>query len=103
VEPVVGEAWRRILLRRPRWRVEREVRAESETGEWPSDVLAELGDAVPGEVAIDLATVDARMDDAAAAALLTIEGRDGSVVPLSRAVPRVPGYALIARRYRRVG
>jgi hypothetical protein len=43
------------------------------------------------------------MSDAVAAGLLVVEGRDGSVVPLSRAIPRVPGWALIARRYRRVG
>jgi hypothetical protein len=31
-----------------------------------------------------------------------VEGRDGSVIPLSVALPRVPGWALIARRYRRL-
>jgi len=101
VEPVVGEAWRRILLRRPRWRVEREVRAESETGEWPSDVLAELGDAVPGEVAIDLATVDARRARAGDDPRLSIERRDGTPGPTAAmALRRVPKVALVGRRYR---
>jgi hypothetical protein len=42
------------------------------------------------------------MGDGAAARLLVVEARDGAVVPLSRAIPRVPGWALIARRYRRL-
>jgi len=99
VSRAVAEGWRGILLRRPRWRADAEVRASYEEGGFPAAEVATLGAEVPGQVAIDLATVDARMGDAAAARLLVVEGRDGSAIPLSRAIPRVPGYALIARRY----
>jgi HD superfamily phosphohydrolase len=102
VSRAVADGWRGILLRRPRWRAEAEVRAAYEDGGFPTDEVATLGADEPGRVAIDLATVDARMGDAAAARLLVVEGRDGAVVPLSRAIPRVPGWALIARRYRRL-
>ena len=33
---------------------------------------------------------------------LAIEGRDGGEIPLAQALARVPAYALIGRRYRRV-
>jgi len=104
VEPAIGETWRRILLRRPRWRVEREVRAESETGHWPADVLATLGDGIAGEVAIDLATVDARRARSGEDPRLRIERRDGTPGPsAAEALRRVPKVALVGRRYRRVG
>jgi hypothetical protein len=50
-------------------------------------------------VAIDLAIVDARPagDDR-----LAVEGRDGSAIPLTQALARVPAFALVGRRYRRV-
>jgi hypothetical protein len=101
VPAAIAEGWRGILLRRPRWRVEAELRTSYEEGAFPDADVAGLGREEAGRVAIDLATVDARMSDAAAARLLTIEGRGGGSMPLSRAIPRVPGYALIARRYRR--
>jgi HD superfamily phosphohydrolase len=99
----VAEGWRAILLRRPRWRSEAEVRAEYEEGEFPDARVAALGAAEPGRVAIDLAIVDARPADATATdSLLAIEGRDGSTgLRLSDALARLPAYALIARRYRR--
>src|SRR6187397_1996046 len=43
----VADAWRAILLRRPRWRLEREVHAETETPDWPPALLADLGPAEP--------------------------------------------------------
>jgi HD superfamily phosphohydrolase len=98
----VADAWRAILLRRPRWRAEREVRAQSETGEWPAGVLAELGGPVPGTVAIDLTGVDAR-PGAAKPPTLSIERRDGGDPPsLADALGRLPAWLLIGRRYRRV-
>jgi len=102
VSPAVAEGWRGILLRRPRWRAEAEVRIAYEHGSYPATEVAALGAEEVGRVAIDLAIVDARMSDADASPLLVVEGRDGSILPLSRATPRVPGYALIARRYRRL-
>ena len=104
VDPPVAEAWRAILLRRPRWRAEAEVRAEYEDGAFPEAVVAGLGAAEPGRVAIDLAIVDARPADVAAAeSLLAIEPRDGSTeVRVGRALGRLPAFALIGRRYRRV-
>jgi hypothetical protein len=98
----VADGWRAILLRRPRWRAEAEVRIEYERDP-PSAQIGALGAAVPGVVAIDLSVVDARpADDAATDALLAIEGRSGRpAMPLSVALARLPAYALVARRYRR--
>lgn len=103
VAPAVAEGWRAILLRRPRWRVEAEVRAEYEAGDFPDALVATLGAEEPGVTAIDRAVVDARPADATATdSLLAIESRDGaSEIRLSRALGRLPAYALIARRYRR--
>lgn len=100
----VAATWRAILLRRPSWRAEAEVRAEYEAGAQPVDLIASLGLPEPGRVAIDLAIVDARPADVPAgeAPRLAIEMRDGSTGPtLAEALGRLPGYALIGRRYRR--
>ncbi|MEA2536799.1 MAG: uncharacterized protein QOF11_1033 [Chloroflexota bacterium] len=99
----VAEVWRGILLRRPRWRAEAEIRAEYEPDAFPVDAVASLGSAEPGRVALDLATVDARPADATATdSLLAIEGRDGRPAPpLSQSLARLPAYSLVARRYRR--
>jgi len=104
VEPAGADAWRAILLRRPRWRAEAEVHAEYEDGAFPSALVAGLGAAEDGRVAIDLAIVDARPADVRAAeSLLAIEARDGSSdVRVGRALARLPAFALIGRRYRRV-
>ena len=100
--PGVAEAWRAILLRRPRWRLEREVHAETPTAAWPAALLAELGEAEPGRVALDLTGVDAR-PGAGKPATLAIERRDGGPPPtLDEALARVPAWSLIGRRYRRV-
>jgi hypothetical protein len=103
VTSAVAEAWRAILLRRPRWRAEAEMRAQYEEGGFPSALVAGLGDPEPGRVAIDLAIVDARPADATATdSLLAIEARDGTTeLSLSRALARLPAWALIGRRYRR--
>ena len=95
----VADGWRGILLRRPGWRAEAEMRASYEAGGEPRSEIAELGSAEPGRVAIDLAVVDARP---AGDSRLAIEGRDGAEIPLEQALVRVPGYALIGRRYRRL-
>ncbi len=101
VERSIADGWRGILLRRPRWHVDAEVRAEYEAGAFPQEIVDRLGAGVPGTSAIDLATVDARLPDEEAATRLTVERRDGSTPALSAALPRIPGYALIARRYLR--
>jgi len=98
----VGEAWRAILLRQPTWRAEAEIRAEYEAGGRPEALVASLGTAEPGRVAIDLAEVDARPADAASTdGLLALETRDGGVASLSAALASIPTYWLIGRRYRR--
>ncbi|MFH1475090.1 MAG: HD domain-containing protein [Chloroflexota bacterium] len=103
VTPRVAGIWRRILLRRPGWRAEAEVRAEFETGPPPADAVATLGAPEPGRVIIDLAVVDARPSAADADALLAIAGRDGRPPrTLAEALGRLPAYALIGRRYVRV-
>jgi HD superfamily phosphohydrolase len=103
VERWVGERWRSILLRQPTWRAEAELRAEYEAGERPDERIATLGSPEPGRVAIDLAEVDSRPADATTTdRLLGVEGRDGSELRLSEALARLPAFALIARRYRRL-
>jgi hypothetical protein len=104
VTPAVAAAWASILLRRPRWRAEAEVRAEYEPDAYPETLVQELGEALDGHVAIDLAIVDARPSDASATdSLLAIEARDGGRdMRLSQALKRLPAYALIGRRYRRM-
>jgi len=99
VSTAVADGWRGILLRRPGWRAEAEFRASYEPGGEPAAEIAALGSDEPGRVAIDLAIVDARPGDGRR---LAVEARDGSDIPLSRALSRVPAYALIGRRYRRV-
>ena len=103
VTAAVAAGWRAILLRRPRWRAEAEIRLSYEETP-PADEIASLGVAEPGRVVIDLAAVDARPADATATdSLLAVEGRDGRpAAPLSRTLARLPAWSLIARRYRRI-
>ena len=99
----VADGWRAILLRRPRWRAELEVRAAGETDDWPPALVAELGKPEPGRVVVDLIGVDAR-PGAGKAAPLAIEGRDGSPGPsIAEALGRLPAWSLVGRRYRRAG
>ncbi len=101
VTPAVGRAWLAILLRKPTWRAEAEVRAEYEAGERPEALIASLGDPSDG-VAIDLAVVDARPADATATdRLLGLESREGRAMSVSAALASIPAYWLIGRRYRR--
>jgi hypothetical protein len=103
----VGRVWAAILLRRPRWRPDGELRRDYEATE-RADVLQaarrELGfgreSETPG-LALDLAEVDARPAEATDTdSLLAVVGRDGSpAVPVSRVLVRLPAYSLIARRY----
>jgi HD superfamily phosphohydrolase len=100
VAPQVAGIWRQVLLRRPRWRAEAEIRAEYESGPPPADAIATLGRDEPGRVVIDLAVVDARPAADAADALLAVAGRDGRRPrSLAEALGRLPAYALIGRRY----
>ncbi|HEX7492401.1 MAG TPA: HD domain-containing protein [Candidatus Limnocylindrales bacterium] len=107
VTPEVGRAWSAILLRRPRWRAEMELRRNYEASE-RTDALAaaraELGPGQPGRFAIDLAEVDARPAEATATdSLLAVVGRDGAAaLPVSAALARLPAYSLVARRFGRV-
>jgi uncharacterized protein len=104
VSAAVADAWRAVLLRRPSWRSEAEIRVEYEAANWPAAEIATLGPGEAGRVAIDLAVVDARPADATATdSLLAVEGRDGSSPSLARSLGRLPAYAMIARRYRRIG
>jgi hypothetical protein len=102
VSRAIADAWRAILLRRPTWQSEAEVRAEYDAGARPDALIASLGEAEPGRVAIDLAEVDARPADAASTdGLLALETRDGSAMTMSAALGSIAAYWLIARRYRR--
>ena len=107
VTPEVGRAWLAILLRRPRWRAEAELRLNYEAGERASaqaKAREELGPEEPGVVTVDLAEVDARPSEATATdSLLAVVGRDGEpAVPVSAALARLPAYSLVARRYGRL-
>ena len=99
----IAERWRAILLRQPTWRAEAEVRAEYEAGEQPDALIATLGEAGAGRVAIDLAIVDARPADAGAGdRAARARGRDGRpAVAGGEALASIPAYWLIGRRYRR--
>src|SRR5207245_2256395 len=57
VTSAVADVWRAILLRKPRWRSEAELRTEYEAGARPDAEIAILGQSEPGRVAIDLAVV----------------------------------------------
>ena len=108
VTPEVGRAWSAILLRRPSWRAEAELRRNYEAGrrseEWAA-AERQLGPAVPDRVIVDLAEIDARPAEGTATdSLLAIVGRDGApAAPLSAALARLPAYSLVARRYGRAG
>jgi len=103
VNASVADGWRAILLRRPRWRAEREVHCEAASPDWPPALLAELGEAEPGRVVLDLTGVDAR-PGADRPATLAIERRDGGAGPsLAEALARLPAWSLVGRRYRRIG
>jgi len=102
----VGRVWRAILLRQPRWHSEQEVRQAYESAGRSAafeTARAELGPGREGEVAVDLAEIDARPAEATATdSLLAIVGRDGEpATPLSHSLLRLPAYALVARRYAR--
>jgi HD superfamily phosphohydrolase len=100
----VAAAWRAILLRRPTWRAEAEVRADYEPDAFPDALVASLGHAEPGKLAIDLAVIDTRPADARATdSLLALEGRDGSSPSLAGVIASIPAYWLVGRRYRRRG
>ena len=99
----IADAWRAILLRQPTWRAEAEIRAEYEADSRPDALIASLGVAEPGRVAIDLAEVDARPAEASSTdGLLALETRDGTSASLASALASIPAYWLIGRRYRRV-
>ena len=106
VTPEVGRAWSAILLRRPRWRAETELRRSYEAAGRAAalaEARSELGPEEPGRVAVDLAEIDARPAEATATdSLLAVVGRDGApALPLSAALARLPAYSLVARRYGR--
>jgi hypothetical protein len=99
----VAGLWRRILLRRPRWRSEAEIRVTFEAGEWPAEAIAELGTAEPGRVVIDLAVIDARPPCPSPDEGPFVAGRDGGPGrPLSGLLDRLPSFSLVGRRYRRL-
>lgn len=99
VRPLVGDGWRAILLRRPRWRTEAEIRVDADSAAAPPDVIERLGEPVDGVLAVDLAVVDAR--PTGPSATLAILGRDGKAIPFEAALGRLPPFAIVGRRFRR--
>ncbi len=103
VTPAVAAGWRAILLRRPRWHLEREVATDAPTPDWPPALLEELGKPADGRETLDLTGVDAR-PGAGKPPSLSIERRDGGPGPsLDQALARIPAWSLVGRRYRRSG
>lgn len=103
VTQATADGWRAILLRRPRWRSEREVSTEAATPDWPPALLAELGEPEPGREVLDLTGVDAR-PGAGKSPTLSIERRDGGPGPsLDEALRTLPAWWMVGRRYRRSG
>jgi HD superfamily phosphohydrolase len=103
----IGKVWQRILLRRPRWRAEAELRRSYEAADREAVLEAvrdELGPDEPGRVVVDLAEIDARPAEATATdSLLAVVDREGvPAAPLSQSLARLPAYFLVARRYRRM-
>ena len=103
VPATIADAWQAILLRRPRWHLEKEIRVEYEPDAYPHAAVATLGEPDEGRVAVDLSIVDARPADAGDGdRLLAIESRDGvTEIRPSQALARLPAFALIGRRYTR--
>jgi HD superfamily phosphohydrolase len=99
VRPETGDGWRAILLRRPRWRSEAEVRFDGASPDAGSEAVMRLGAPEPGRVAIDRAVVDPL--PSGASAQLAILGRDGAPIPLADALARLPAFSIVARRFRR--
>jgi HD superfamily phosphohydrolase len=103
VTPAIADGWRAILLRRPRWRADAEVRTQYEDPAEAAAAVASLGPERPGAIALDRAVVDARPVDPTLPPALAIEPRGGGpAISLDRALARLPRYALIARRFRRL-
>ena len=103
----VGRLWSAILLRRPRWRADAELRRDYEASDRDAVLAAarsELGPEEPGRSALDLAEVDARPAEATATdSLLAVAGRDGAfATSVNRALGRLPAYSLVARRFVRI-
>ena len=89
-----------ILLRRPGWRAEAEMRASYEAGAEPAAEIAQprRRPSRAGWPSTSRSSTRGRRVDHR----LAIEGRDGAEIPLAQALARVPAYALIGRRYRRL-
>ena len=104
VTPAVAEGWRAILLRRPRWRAEAEVRLEYEDLDAaPRAERRGLGEPDrrdrhrPG----DCRRAPDRPDRSDRRPLPSSRETAGRRWSLDRALGRLPRYALIARRFRR--
>ena len=94
----IAAAWQAILLRRPNWRAEAEVRAEYEAGDEPDDAhrVARDGRAGPRGHRPGRSSTRDPTDVGAGEPRLALERRDGSPGPtLGEALGRIPG--LLAR------
>ena len=110
VTPRLAQLWRGILLRRPSWRVVREVRRDSRGGvpreAIEAELLAGLGESAGREIRLDLAEADARpQNPTLPAGQLIIARRDGSLdaAPLGQLLERLPAVVVVGRAYERVG
>ena len=103
VTRAVADGWRAILLRRPRWRAEREVRPSRRPATGRPALLAELGDPRSRDAwSVDLTGIDARPGaDRAPDPGDRAPRRRARAGARPRRSSRLPAWLLIGRRYRR--
>ena len=102
----IADAWRSILLRRPNWRSEAEVRAEYEAGARAAgaDRRASAGPSPGGSPSTWRSSTRGRPRASAPSRGWPSRCATARPAPsLAEALGRLPGYALIGRRYRRTG
>ena len=104
VTPAIADAWRAILLRRPRWHLGTEIRAELRAGRLSRGRRgrARHRRATARSRSTSRSSTPGRPAGPRRTMHSALEARDGvSRIRLSEALSRLPAFALIGRRYAR--